>query len=68
MKSQYAKHHTASGGRCAKTVASLADISFFPLTYQRIILLSDNSRCSLLAAFNMTAGTAAIAAIPVGRE
>jgi len=55
-------------GRCAKTAASLADYRVFPLTYQRTVILSDNSRYSSLSPFSVTAGTAAIAATPVCRE
>lgn len=55
---------TNAGGRCAKTAASLADYRVFPLTYQLTIILSDNWRYSSLAPFIVTAGTAAIAAIP----
>jgi hypothetical protein len=59
---------TNAGGRCAKIAASLADYRVFPLTYQWTIILSDNSRYSSLARFSVTAGTAAIAAVPVCRE
>jgi len=57
-----------AGGRCAKSAATLANYRVFPLTYQRTIILSDNSRYSSLAPFSVTAGTAAIAALLVYRE